>query len=79
MLDLRVLVLGGLLVLISTIYLNYVAIILKRTPIFEYWMARLVAKNGHLHDTCYNEIVLWTLSIYTILGSVVDTLGRSMC
>ena len=55
------------------------AIVLNRTPVFEYWMARLVAKNGRLHDTCYNEIVLWTLNIYTTLGPIVNTPGRSMC
>ena len=47
------------------------------TPLFEWCMARIVVKNGHQKDTCYNEIGLCAQHISTILGSLVNnTIGR---
>lgn len=41
-------------------------------------MARIVVKNGHKEDTCYNEIELRAQHISFILGSIVNnTIGRT--
>ena len=39
-------------------------------------MARLVVKNKHEHDTCYNGIRLCPHDTDTILGSIVNTSNR---
>ena len=53
----------------------YVVIHLDRTPIFKWYMARLVVKNGHQNDTCYYEIGLHSQNIDTILGQHLTHLG----
>jgi hypothetical protein len=40
-------------------------------------MARLVVMTGHQKDTCYNEIGLCAQNKDTVLGSVVNRLGRA--
>lgn len=42
------------------------------TPIFERCMARLVVKNVHQKDTCYDEIRLYVLKLDIIVGSIVS-------
>ena len=46
----------------------YAVTLLYRTPIFEWYMARLVVKNGHQNDTCYNAIGLCAQNLHTNLG-----------
>ena len=36
----------------------YVVTLLNWTPIFDWYMARLVVKNGQQRDMCYDEIGL---------------------
>ena len=43
--------------------------------IFEWYMARLVAKNGHKKDTCYSEIALCAQYEDTVLGLSVNIIG----
>ena len=41
-------------------------------------MARLVVKNGHDKDSCYDDIELCAQNILTILGSILNiTIGRA--
>ena len=41
-------------------------------------MARLVVKNGHDKDSCYDDIELCAQDILTILGSILNiTIGRA--
>ena len=40
-------------------------------------MARLVVKNGHQKETCYNELELCAQNKDNVLGSVVNTIGRA--
>ena len=40
-------------------------------------MARLVVKNGHQKDSCHYESGLCAQSIDTILGSIVNTIGKA--
>lgn len=41
-------------------------VFLNQKPVFEQWMARLIVKNRHHKDMCYNEIDHFTINI--ILG-----------
>ena len=45
------------------------------TPIFEWYMVRFVLKKGHREDMCYDKIGLCDLNIYSILSSIVGTIG----
>ena len=40
-------------------------------------MARLVVENIHQKDTLYNEIGLCAQSMSTILGQMINTIGRA--
>ena len=52
--------------------------LLIQTPIFEWYMARLVITNGHANHACYKEIGQCAQNIDTILGSIVNiTIGRA--
>lgn len=44
--------------------------------ILQCYMQRLLVKDRHQHDTCYNEIGLSTQKMLTILGSEVSIIRR---
>ena len=46
-------------------------------PKFQCCTIRLLVKNGKQTDTSYNKIGLCAQNMSTILGSVVDTIGRA--
>ena len=47
------------------------------SPMFKWYMTRLVVVNGHQIDKCYNKNGLCAQNIAFILGSVVNiTIGR---
>ena len=54
----------------------YVVIIRNWTPIFKWYMARLVGKNGHQKDMCYNEIGLCAQNKDIIVGFAANISGR---
>ena len=41
-------------------------------------MARVVVKNGHQIDTCYNEIRLCAQIKDIIMGSILNTIARAI-
>lgn len=46
-------------------------------PLLNSWyFARLVVKNAHQKDMCYNQIGLCIQKKGTILGSIINTIGR---
>ena len=55
----------------------HVITLLNQIHISERYMARLVVKNGHQKDSCHYECGLCAQSIYTILGSIVNIIGRA--
>ena len=58
------------------VYGPSVVTLLNWTPIFEQYMARLIVKNGHQKDTCYNEIALCAQNLDAVLGSIFNTIWR---
>jgi hypothetical protein len=54
----------------------YMVTLLIRTFIVVWYMSRLLVKNGHKKDTCFNEGSLCDPNIGTILGSIISTLGK---
>ena len=50
--------------------------LLNQTPLFEWYIARLVLENRHSKDTCHNDIGLCAQNIDTFLGSIVNTFVR---
>ena len=55
----------------------YVVTLLNQTPILECYPARLVDLNAHKKDMCYNEIGLCAPIMSTVLGSIVNAIGRT--
>lgn len=47
-----------------------------RIPPFEWYMARLVIKNGHQQDMCHYHVGLCAQYTSIILGSIVYANGR---
>lgn len=47
--------------------------------VFQWYVARLVVKNGHEKDMCTNEIGLFAQNKDAILVSIVNTMGRGLC
>lgn len=56
---------------------SYVVALHNWTPLFEWYMAGFVVKNKHQKAMCYDEIGLCIQNILTILGSILDTIGRA--
>ena len=48
-----------------------------QTPMFEQYMTRLVIKIEHQKDICSDEIDLRAQNKDTILGSVLNSIGRA--
>ena len=53
----------------------YVVTVLNWTPIFEWFMARLVIKKAHQNDICYDAIGLCGQHVDIILVSTMNTIG----
>ena len=53
----------------SVIYLN-------QTPIFEWCVIRCGSKNKYQKDVCLKESELQAQNLITILGSIVNIMGR---
>lgn len=56
---------------------RYVDTLLNRTAIFEWSMASLVIKKGHEYNTCYIGIVPSAQNMWTVVGSIGNTIGRA--
>ena len=50
---------------------------LNYSPILEWHMEKSIIMNGHQKDTCDNEIGVWAQKVDTILGSIVNAIGRA--
>ena len=49
------------------------------TPIFEWYVARLVVKERHQKDMCYAGIEPCAQNMINIIGLMLNALGRVYC
>lgn len=58
---------------------SYRVTLLNGTLIIEWYMARLIVKNGHQKNTCHDETRLCSQNIYIISTSLVTTIIGRAC